>query len=102
MSKAGKRLVGAAKEALAIARGEKAPARTHIPSEINVKDIRLKTGLSQDDFAYQYGFTLEQVRNWEQSRSRPIGGVRAYLMIIDRDPEEVINLLRAAQRRQAA
>jgi putative transcriptional regulator len=93
MSKAGKRLLIAAKEAVAIARGEVAPARIYIPADIRVKDIRTKLDLSQDDFAYQFGFTVNQIRDWEQGRSRPIGGVRAYLMLIDREPDGVRNLL---------
>lgn len=93
MSKAGKRLLEAAREAVAIARGEQEPARIHIPADIDVKAIRAKQRLSQDDFASQFGFTINQIRDWEQGRARPLGGVRAYLMIIDRDPESVRRLL---------
>jgi putative transcriptional regulator len=84
-------------EALAIARGEAKPARLHVPSEIDVRAIRAKLGMSQEDFAAVFGFTVEQIKNWEQGRSRPLGGVRAYLMIIDRDPKRVISLLRASR-----
>ena len=93
MSKAGKRLLIAAKEAVAIARGDSPPARIHIPADIRVKTIRTKLELSQDDFAYQFGFTVNQIRDWEQGRSRPIGGARAYLMLIDREPDGVRHLL---------
>jgi putative transcriptional regulator len=95
MSKAGKRLIDAAKEAAAIARGEREPARVFVPSDIDVKGIRLRLHLSQDDFASQFGFTINQIRDWEQGRSRPLGGVRAYLLIIERDPRSVKRLLRA-------
>lgn len=93
MSKAGKRLIGAAKEVLAISRGEKQAARVHVPADIDVKAIRAKIGLSQDDFASQFGFTINQIRDWEQGRARPLGGVRAYLMLIERAPERVRKLL---------
>jgi putative transcriptional regulator len=102
MSKAGKRLIEAAKEAVAIARGEKAPARVHVPAHIDVKSIRAKLNLSQEEFASQYGFTVNQIRDWEQARSRPIGGLRAYLMIIDRDPRGVRYLLRSVGKKKAA
>jgi putative transcriptional regulator len=62
--------------------------------------IRTKIGLSQDDFATAFGFTVNQIRDWEQGRSRPLGGVRAYLMIIDRDPNGVLNMLRAVKTRK--
>lgn len=80
-------------EALAVARGEAKPARLHVPPEIDVPAIRGKLGLSQEDFATVFGFTINQIKDWEQGRSRPIGGVRAYLMIIDRAPEAVIKIL---------
>jgi putative transcriptional regulator len=98
MSKAGKRLIDAAREAIAIARGEKKPARIHIPPEIDVRAIRLKLALSQDEFAAEFGFTTNQIKDWEQGRSRPLGGNRSYLMIIKRDPKAIMALLRASPR----
>ena len=91
------------KEALAVARGEARPDRLHIPSGIDVRAIRGQSGLSQEDFAARFGFTLHQIRQWEQGRCRPLGGVRAYLLIIAQDPERVSALLRkAAPARKAA
>ncbi len=89
-------------EALAIARGEAPPAKLHIPPEIDVRSIRTRLSLSQDDFAAHFGFTVNQIKDWEQGRSRPLGGVRAYLMIIDRDPNSVLALLRSLRSRKAA
>ncbi len=40
--------------------------------------------------------------DWEQGRTRPLGGVHAYLMIIDRDPKAVIKILQATNRTKAA
>lgn len=79
-------------EAVKIARGEAKPAKLHVPANIDVKAIRAKTGLSQTDFAYQFGFTTEQVKAWEQCRSRPLGGVRAYLMMIGHDHQAVVEI----------
>ncbi len=84
------------KEAIAISRGEAKPAKLYVPPEIDVRAIRSKLDLSQDDFASQFGFTVHQIRQWEQGRSRPLGAVRAYLMIINRDPKRVLEILRAA------
>lgn len=85
-------------DAIAVARGEMEPTRLHIPAELDVKAIRKKTGLSQDAFAYSFGFTIEQIRSWEQGRARPLGGVRAYLMVIDRDHESVARILDASNK----
>jgi putative transcriptional regulator len=84
------------KEAIAISRGEAKPAKLYVPPEIDVRAIRSKLDLSQDDFASQFGFTVHQIRQWEQGRSRPLGAVRAYLMIINRNPKRVLEMLRAA------
>jgi putative transcriptional regulator len=94
-------------EALEIARGEKKPRRLHVPPEIDVRAIRNKAEMSQDSFASAYGFTIHQIRQWEQGRVRPLGALRAYLMLIDRDPAAVQEYLHAAQtgysrRRKAA
>lgn len=100
--KAFDKIASGLKEALAVARGEAKPARLYVPAEIDVKGVRRKTGLSQEDFAYRFGFTLDQIRSWEQGRSRPLGGVRAYLMTIDLDHKAVMKILAACRGKQAA
>jgi putative transcriptional regulator len=99
MSKVGKRLIGAAREAARIARGEAEPARIFVPADIDVKAIRQRLKLTQDDFAAEFGFTVTQIRDWEQGRSRPLGGVRAYLMIIDQDAASVRRILKISAER---
>jgi putative transcriptional regulator len=93
MSKAGKRLLRAAGEMRAIARGEAKPAHVHVPPDVDVKAIRRKLDLSQEAFATEFSFTLTQIRDWEQGRSRPLDNARAYLLVIDRRPELVRKLL---------
>jgi len=97
MSKTGKRLIEAALEAAAIAGGEKKAARLYVPPEINVRAVRQKMKLSQEDFASEFGFSVTQIRDWEQGRSRPIGGVRAYIMLIERDGDVIRQLLSNAK-----
>jgi putative transcriptional regulator len=102
MGKAFDKIAEGLSEVLAITRGEAKPAKLHIPAEIDVRSIRAKLALSQDDFAALFGFTVNQIKDWEQGRSRPLGGVRAYLMIIDRDPKSVLALLRSITGKKAA
>jgi putative transcriptional regulator len=90
------------KEAIAVARGETKPAKLFVPPEIDVRAIRSRLDLSQEDFAAAFGFTVHQIRQWEQGRSRPLGAVRAYLLIINRDPKRVLQMLRAAVQRKVA
>lgn len=94
--KAFDKIAGGLREALAVARHETKPARLHVPPEMDVRAIRLKTQLSQESFAQAFGFTVHQVRQWEQGRNRPNGAIRAYLLTIDRDPAVILSLLSEA------
>jgi len=89
MSKAGESLLRGAREALDYARGSREGFVTHVPELIDVKAIRLKMGLSQAKFANQFGFSVDAVRNWEQGRRQPDVAARAFLMVINREPEAV-------------
>lgn len=84
-------------EALAIARGEADAPKLHIPAEIDVKGIRSQIKLSQEHFAYEFGFTTSQIRDWEQGRSRPLRSDRAYLMLIASNPAAVRQMLASAR-----
>jgi putative transcriptional regulator len=66
------------------------------------KTIRWKLGLSQKDFAERYGFAPGTVRDWEQYRSEPDAGTRAYLEIIAADPEAVCRLRGRVRKAKAA
>lgn len=98
MTKVGQRLIRAAKEAREIAAGSAKPASLYVPADIDVKTIRSSLSLSQDDFAAEFGFSINQIREWEQGRRRPLGGMRAYLMIIEQAPDRVRELLRSSSR----
>jgi putative transcriptional regulator len=88
-------LVAGLKEAAAFARGEiSLPVRiVNVPAHIDVGEVRAKLGLSQSEFASQYGFSLRTLQEWEQGRTRPDIAVRAYLTVIDRNSKAVIEAL---------
>ena len=91
MSDLGESMLRGALEALAFAKG-KADAKdcaVHIPDEINVKRIRDNLHMTQKEFANHFGFSLRTVQEWEQGRVVPSGGTRAFLVVIDREPEAV-------------
>jgi putative transcriptional regulator len=60
-----------------------------VPDPIDVRAIREKSGLTQTEFANRYGFSGRTLQQWEQGRQRPDGAVRAYLLVIDREPAAV-------------
>jgi len=102
MSNAGKRLIAASEEAIAIARGEREPAGLFVPADVDTRSIRRRLHLSQDDFAAEFGFSISQIRDWEQGRTRPLGASRAYLMMIDCDPVAIRRLLAMVKEKNAA
>lgn len=90
-------IMAGAKEALAYARGEGDLSRykVHIPDDLDVKAIRKATGLTQEAFALRYGFNLGRLRDLEQKRTRPDSVVRAYLLVIRKNPKAVRDALAA-------
>lgn len=98
MTTLGKRLIQSAKEARKIARGE-ADAKSykmHIPAEIDVRAVRVRLKMTQEEFSIRYGLTLARVRDWEQGRSSPDSAARAYLTVIEREPKAVARALAEA------
>lgn len=85
-------------EAVAYAKGEADTKayRVHIPKAIDVKAIRTKLGMTQEEFAARFGFSVNTLRHWEQGIRQPEGPTRAYLLVIDRAPKAVQKALRAA------
>jgi putative transcriptional regulator len=85
-------------EALAYAEGTADVSRygVHIPEDIDVKAIRAKLDMTQEEFAGRFGFSINTLRHWEQGRRVPEGPTRAYLLVIDRNPKAVQKALTAA------
>ncbi len=85
-------------EALAYAEGKADASRygVHIPEDIDVKAIRAKLDMTQEEFAGRFGFSVNTLRHWEQGRRVPEGPTRAYLLVIDRNPKAVQKALKAA------
>jgi len=61
----------------------------HVPETVDVRGICEKLHMTQADFARTFGFKLATLRHWEQKSHIPEGPARAYLMVIDREPNTV-------------
>jgi len=98
MSKHAKSIRRGLEQALAYARGEARDSdyRVHVPGEIDVRAIRTKLGMTQEEFARRFGFSVNTLRHWEQGKRQPEGPTRAYLLVIDRAPKAVQKALEAA------
>jgi DNA-binding transcriptional regulator YiaG len=66
---------------------------TLTPRASNVRQLRERLGLSQEQFALRYGLDIDAVRNWEYGRREPDKAAKSYLSIIDRDPAHVAQAL---------
>ena len=98
MSKVGQGIIRGLDQAIAFADGTDQPSKyaVHIPPEIDVRAIRTRLGMTQQQFAVSFGFSVNTVRHWEQGRRVPEGPTRAYLLVIDREPKAVQKALRIA------
>jgi putative transcriptional regulator len=87
-------------EAIAHAGGQKTAGRlrrVYVP-DIDVADLRMRLGLSQEDFADAFGVSVGTIRGWEQRRREPEGPARVLLTVIDREPEAVLRALDVPRR----
>ena len=88
----GSEIIDGLRNAIAFAGGTRTGAVVHKPKvarRINVKAVRARLGMSQDDFAARFGISSATLRNWEQGRRQPEGPARVLLTIIDREPDAV-------------
>ncbi len=90
MSKAGESILRGAHQALAYAKGARDGFVAYVPEQVDVVAIGTLLGLSQGEFAARFGFKLQ---NWEQGCRRPDGAARAFLRVIEREPEAVLRAL---------
>lgn len=80
-------LVLSIKEAGAIARGEIEPIRTFTLDKQDIKAIRQKTSLSQNQFAQKLEISSSTLKKWEQGVRNPTGPAKALLKILDKQPQ---------------
>jgi len=88
----GSELIESMEEALAIVQGKVKPARVTAfkPSvALEIRKIRLGTGLSRAEFCRRYALDVRAMQDWEQGRRRPDRAARAYLTVIARRPKAV-------------
>ena len=89
MTKAGERILQGAREVRAYLDGAREGYVVHVPQEVDVRAIRKKLGMTREVFAQRFGFPKDTVKDWEQKRRRPEQAARAFLIVIDREPEMV-------------
>jgi putative transcriptional regulator len=80
-------------EAIAHARGDERGVRVHRPRTVDVKAVRAKVGMTQEQFASRFGFSTATLRHWERGDRMPRGPALVLLNVIERNPQAVIDAL---------
>ena len=88
-----KELVKSVKQGGAILRGEKNPSRKFVVTSPDIKNIRKKYQMTQNDFAVMIGISVKTLRNWEQGRRMPVGPARILLLVAAKHPEAVLDVI---------
>lgn len=92
----GDELIQGLEEAVSYMRGKKTGAVVHkveIPDKIDVKVIRKNLSLSRQKFADRYGFSVRTLQHWEQGNRQPHGPAKILLLLLQREPVIVENIL---------
>ena len=80
-------------EAIAHAKGEVGGVRVHRPRAVDVKALRAKVGMTQEQFAARFGFSTATLRHWERGDRAPHGPALVLLNVIEHNPQVVIEAL---------
>src|SRR5690348_11076938 len=70
-----------------------APVGSAPTGPLEVRDLRRRSHLTQQEFAAKLGVPVETIRNWEQGKRMPRGPARALLAVIAHAPETVFAAL---------
>ena len=80
-------------EAINHARGDKRGAMVYRPQAVDVPGLRTRLGLTQEQFAARFGFSVATLRHWERGDRAPNGAALVLLNVIDKDPRAVMRAL---------
>jgi len=89
------KLVASIREAGEIKAGRKAPSRTYEIKPPEIKTVRERLNVSQNQFALMIGVSVRTLQNWEQGRRKPEGPAKALLRIASRNPTALLDALYA-------
>ena len=94
MTKAFDSIMTGMKEAIHHAEGNTIGTTHHVTvPDHDVREIRVKTGLSQSQFAASIGESTASLQNWEQGKRKPKGAGKVLLALLHHDPKIVQKLL---------
>lgn len=80
-------------DAIAHSKGEKSSVRLFVPEQVDVKKVREKIGLTQNEFAATFGISLGTLRHWERGDRRPHGAALVLLNAANNAPADLLRIL---------
>jgi putative transcriptional regulator len=66
--------------------------RTKVEAKSQVVRVRMKSGLSQAQFAAALGVSKRTLEQWEQGRREPSGAAKQLLKIVERHPDVLLEI----------
>lgn len=93
MSKAFDSIKKGLDEALDFSKGKKGKAVVHEFTPVDVKNVRLKVGMSQSEFASAFGISVSTLRHWERGDRKPHGPALVLLNVVSKEPKAVLKAL---------
>lgn len=81
------------REAVGHAQGESSAVKIHRPQPVDVKALRNRVAMTQEQFAARFGFSVATLRHWERGDRSPQGPALVLLNVIDKNPAAVLSAL---------
>lgn len=90
MSNAFNEISAGLNDAISHVKGDKTKVVVHQMDSVDVKAIRKKTGMSQQQFCSTFGISLGALRHWEQGLRSPRGTAKVLLKVVEHNPDAII------------
>ena len=80
-------------EAIEFSKGAVKKAVVHKFTPIDVKNVRKKIGMTQNEFASAFGISVSTLRHWERGDRTPHGPALVLLNVVAKEPQAVLKAL---------
>ena len=80
-------------EAIEFSKSKQNKAIVHKFTPVDVKNIRAKIGMSQNEFASAFGISVSTLRHWERGDRQPRGPALVLLNVVAKETKAVLRAL---------
>ena len=67
--------------------------RVYRPTSVNVRAVRQKTKMTQEEFSAAFGISLGTLRHWERGDRTPQGPALVLLNLVQKEPHTILRVL---------